>query len=154
MKNFYLKSLWYLLLLVVFGLTLSIEAETVDAETLCDANGDGKIGLEEAIFALQVVTGRTGFCIDNLECSAPPSGKTCIAGQLVDTENNLPIENDSTIQIVFYDALAFAQNPAGTSPLPGGSTARVTALKPPRRRLTATDGICSCGFPFRLRFAL
>lgn len=118
MKKRYFNSLWYLLLLVVFCLKLIFGTGTVNAELFCDVNRDGRIGLEEAIYALQVVAAGTVVCIDNLECSTPPPGKACIAGQLVDTENNQPIENDSTIQIVFYDGLAFAQNPTGTPPLP------------------------------------
>ncbi|MBT8439218.1 MAG: DUF1566 domain-containing protein, partial [Gammaproteobacteria bacterium] len=49
----------------------------------------------------------------DLQCSTPPPGKFCIAGQLRDTENNQPVLSDSLIEIAIYDGLAFAQNPTG-----------------------------------------
>jgi hypothetical protein len=57
----------------------------------------------------------------DLQCSTPPPGKFCIAGQLRDTEDNQPILSDSLIEIALYDGLAFAQNPAGAIPLAADS---------------------------------
>jgi len=54
----------------------------------------------------------------DLQCSTPPPGTFCIAGQLRDTENNEPIMSDSSIDIALYDGLSFAQNPTGAVPLP------------------------------------
>ena len=61
--------------------------------------------------------GPSGFAPCDLQCSSPPTGKFCIAGQLRDTENNQPILSESLIEIALYDGLSFAQNPTGTPPL-------------------------------------
>lgn len=53
----------------------------------------------------------------DLQCSTPPAGKFCIAGQLRDTENSQPILSEDSIEISFYDALSFAQAPTMAPPL-------------------------------------
>ena len=53
----------------------------------------------------------------DLQCSAPPAGKFCIAGQLRDAENNDAISSESLIKITLYDALQFVNNPTSAPPL-------------------------------------
>jgi hypothetical protein len=53
----------------------------------------------------------------DLQCSVPPAGKFCIAGQLRDTENNDPIPGENSVEITFYEASSFVSGPNITPPL-------------------------------------
>jgi hypothetical protein len=84
---------------------------------------------------LTTCVGVSGGCDLDLPCTAPMAGRTSLCGRLYDTETDLPLapapgatgtrcnpaapatDGPCALEIKAYDALAFAENPTGATPL-------------------------------------
>jgi hypothetical protein len=108
------------------------------AATICDDDTTEPIPDENGVIHCMGTGG--GGC--SLPCPVPATNPNTICGQLVNAEDNAPIEADDVsgepgrvcdpevpdatgpcaLEVSFYDALSFAQNPTGTPPLTTDST--------------------------------
>lgn len=108
----------------------------VETPTQCDVNTTMEVFDPETGLTTCIGTGAVG-CSTELSCSSPDSGRASLCGRIYDTETDLPIVDPvagggtgaqcpvnptqtgpCSLDLKFYDALDFAQDPMAAMPLP------------------------------------
>lgn len=108
----------------------------VEVPTQCDEMTTMEVLDPETGITTCIGTGGGDDCMAEISCASPASGRASLCGRIYDTETDLPIVDPMTaggapcdpvnptatgpcsLELQFYDALDFAQNPMSAMPLP------------------------------------